>query len=469
MDPTLLKQFSTIVGEKYALTSSDDKAPFLHEWRDRYQGQAALVLCPKDTAQISQIMALANETSTAIVPQGGNTGLVGGQIPFEEGCEIVLSLTRLNNVRSVDPVGHVMVLEAGVTLADAQEIAKTVDRLFPLSLAAEGSCQIGGNLASNAGGVNVLAYGNMRDLCLGVEVVLADGRIWNGLRALKKDNTGYDLRDLFIGSEGTLGIITAAVLKLFPRPREQECAFIGLKNLEDIGKLYTLATQYAGGQLTAFEIMPRMGLEFVVRHAASCSDPLEVPHEWYALLEISSLGGEGEATSLITKLLEEGFEKSLVSDAALPSSLDQRAAIWALRERMSEAQKPEGGSIKHDISVPIASIPEFILSANKAVTQLVPDCRPCPFGHWGDGNIHYNISQPVSMDKQVFLDQWEQVSKCVHEIVMSLNGSISAEHGIGRLKREMLQQVKDPIELDLMRSIKQTLDPKGILNPGKLL
>ncbi len=469
MDAELLEKFSAIVGEKYALTSDADKAPFLQEWRDRYQGRAALVLRPKDTVQISQIMALANKTSTPIVPQGGNTGLVGGQIPFEEGCEVVLSLTRLNNVRSVNPVGHVMVLEAGVTLADAQEVAAKADRLFPLSLAAEGSCQIGGNLASNAGGVNVLAYGNMRELCLGLEVVLADGRIWNGLRALKKDNTGYDLRDLFIGSEGTLGIITAAVLKLSPRPREQACAFIGLKSLEDIGELYTLATQSAGGQLTAFEVMPRLGLEFVVRHAPNASDPLEASHQWYALLEISSLSGEGEATGLITRLLEEGFEKGLVSDAALPSSLDQRAAIWALRERMSEAQKPEGGSIKHDISVPIASIPDFITTANKAVTALVRDCRPCPFGHWGDGNIHYNISQPIDMDKQVFLDQWEQVSACVHKIVMSFNGSISAEHGIGRLKREMLQQVKDPIELDMMRSIKQTLDPKGILNPGKLL
>ena len=423
----------------------------------------------KIPAEISQIMALANETSTKIVPQGGNTGLVGGQIPFEQGCEIVLSLTRLNNVRSTDPSGNVMVLEAGVTLANAQEVAAKIDRLFPLSLAAEGSCQVGGNLASNAGGVNVLAYGNMRELCLGLEVVLADGRIWNGLRALKKDNTGYDLRDLFIGSEGTLGIITAAVLKLFPRPSEQATAFIGLKNLEDIGQLYVLANQKAGGQLTAFEIMPRRGLEFVVAHAHGARDPLETSHNWYALLEISSLGGGGEATSMMNNLLEEGFEKGLVVDAALPSSLDQRDAIWALRERMSEAQKPEGGSIKHDISVPITSIPEFITTANKAVIDLIPDCRPCPFGHWGDGNIHYNISQPKGMDKQEFLDQWEQVSACVHDIVMSFNGSISAEHGIGRLKREMLQQVKDPVELDLMRSIKQTLDPKGILNPGKLL
>ena len=313
------------------------------------------------------------------------------------------------------------------------------------------------------------AYGNMRELCLGLEVVLADGRIWDGLRALKKDNTGYDLRDLFIGSEGTLGIITAAVLKLFPNPSERATAFVGVNSLEDLGGLYTLATQAAGGQLTAYEIMPRLGLEFVLNHVSGASDPLAGPHNWYALLEISSLGGNGEAGALMTKMLEEGLASGLVADAALPSSLDQAAAIWNLRERMSEAQKPEGGSIKHDISVPIASIPAFIKQANQAVGELVKDCRPVPFGHWGDGNIHYNISQPVGMDKQDFLDQWEQVSKRVHGIVKDFNGSISAEHGIGRLKRDMLVEHKDEVELDLMRSIRLTLDPKGILNPGKLL
>lgn len=469
MSSALMKQFCAIVGDAHALTDESAMAPYLHEWRDQYQGRAALVLCPANAHEISQILALATSSGTAIVPQGGNTGLVGGQIPFESGREVVLSLSRLNKVRSVDPVGNVMVLEAGVTLADAQAAALGVDRLFPLSLASEGSCQIGGNLASNAGGVNVLAYGNMRELCLGLEVVLADGRIWEGLRALKKDNTGYDLRDLFIGSEGTLGIITAAVLKLFPTPGERATAFIGVNSLEDLGALYSLSTQTAGGQLTAFEIMPRLGLDFVLRHAPGARDPLESAHNWYALLEISTLGADGEAMALMTHLLEEGFEKGFVTDAALPSSLDQRAAIWMLRERMSEAQKPEGGSIKHDISVPIAAIPAFITKANAAVTNLIADCRPVPFGHWGDGNIHYNISQPVGGSKQDFLDRWEEMSKVVHEIVMSFNGSISAEHGIGRLKREMLKEAKGPVELDLMRAIKQALDPKAILNPGKIL
>ena len=465
----LIEQFEKIVGAKYVLTEAGDMAPFLKEWRDKYQGRAAMVLCPQNTDEVSQIMALASQGGVKIVPQGGNTGLVGGQIPFDEVREVVLSLSRLNEVGVIDPFGNTIRVGAGVTLEEVQNRALEVDRLFPLSLASQGSCQVGGNLASNAGGVNVLAYGNMRDLCLGLEVVLADGRIWNGLRALKKDNTGYDVRDLFIGSEGTLGIITAAVLKLFPNPRERATAYVGLKSLEDIGALYTLAMQKAGGQLTAFEIMPRLGLDFVLSHVSGASDPLAERHEWYALLEISSLSGGGEGEKTMASLLEQGFEAGIVIDAALPTSLEQRAAIWALRERMSEAQKPEGGSIKHDISVPINSIPTFIKDANAAVTSLIKNCRPCPFGHYGDGNIHYNISQPVGMDKQDFLDRWEEVSKLVHDIVMSLNGSISAEHGIGTMKRDMLKQYKAPVELDLMRSLKQALDPKGTLNPGKLL
>ncbi len=462
----LMQQFAKVVGDQYVLTG-DDMAPFLREWRDRYQGRAAMVLCPKNTQEVSQLMALASGSDVKIVPQGGNTGLVGGQIPFE--CEVVVSLNRLNKVGSIDPHGNVIYVGAGVTLEEVQNRALAVDRLFPLSLASQGSCQVGGNLASNAGGVNVLAYGNMRDLCLGLEVVLADGRIWNGLRALKKDNTGYDLRDLFIGSEGTLGIITAAVLKLFPNPRERATAYVGMEGLEQIASLYTLATQKAGGQMTAFEIMPRRGLEFVLRHINGARDPLANRHEWYVLLEISSLAGEGAGQNILADVLEQGVENGIVADAALPSSLEQRAAIWALRERMSEAQKPEGGSIKHDISVPINSIPAFIDKANALVGELVKGCRPVPFGHWGDGNIHYNISQPKDMDKQAFLDRWEEVSRRVHGLVMEFNGSISAEHGIGYMKREMLREAKDPFELELMRSIKQALDPKGILNPGKLL
>ncbi|MCF6198552.1 MAG: FAD-binding oxidoreductase [Hyphomicrobiaceae bacterium] len=464
----LIQQFKKIIGDQYVLTG-DDMTPFLCEWRDRYRGRAAMVLCPENTQEVAQIMVLASQEGVKIVPQGGNTGLVGGQIPFDAENEAVISLSRLNKVGKIDPDGNVLHVEAGVTLEEVQNRALEVDRLFPLSLASQGSCQIGGNLASNAGGVNVLAYGNMRDLCLGLEVVLADGRIWNGLRALKKDNTGYDLRDLFIGSEGTLGIITAAVLKIFPNPRERATAYVGLNSLEQIAALYTLAMEKAGGQLTAFEIMPRRGLEFVLRHMSGARDPLAAPHEWYALLEISSLTGGGAGDKAMADLLEQGFERGIVEDAALPSSLEQRAAIWALRERMSGAQKPEGGSIKHDISVPINSIPSFIEEANAAVGELVTGCRPVPFGHFGDGNIHYNISQPKGMDKQDFLDRWEEVSKLVHGLVMQFNGSISAEHGIGHMKREMLQEAKDPVELDLMRSIKQAIDPKGILNPGKLL
>jgi FAD/FMN-containing dehydrogenase len=355
-----------------------------------------------------------------------------------------------------------------MTLEEARNIASRANRLFPLSLAAQGSCQIGGNLATNAGGVNVLAYGNMRNLCLGLEVALADGRIWDGLRSLIKDNSGYDLRDLFIGSEGTLGIITAASLRLFPQPRELACAFAGLASLDDVAAFFGLARDRLGQQLTAFEMMPRQGLEFVLAHLG-VPDPLAAPHKWYVLAEITSLRGEGEGERLMAGLLEDALGRGVVSDAALPQSLGQRDELWRLRESMSEAQKPQGGSIKHDISVPLTAIPAFVRKADLAVRKLIPGCRPVPFGHFGDGNLHYNISQPPGMDKEEFLARWEEVSALVHDIVLEFGGSISAEHGIGFMKREMLKKARSPLELEMMRALKQALDPKGILNPGKLL
>jgi FAD/FMN-containing dehydrogenase len=469
LDSALIERFRAIVGDKNALIAPADQAPYLTEWRDKFSGKAALVLLPGSTDEVAAIMRLAHATRTPIVPQGGNTGLVGGQIPFETGDEIVLALARLDRVRAVDPVGNTMVLEAGVTLERAQQVALEADRLFPLSLASEGTCQIGGNLASNAGGVNVLAYGNMRELTLGLEVVLADGRVWHGLRALRKDNTGYDLKHLFIGSEGTLGIITAAVLKLFPRPRELATAYAGLADLDRVAELFTLARGIAGQSLTAFEIQPRLGLDFVLRHAAGARDPLPAAHNWYALVEISGLKADGMAEAQMAQLLEAALAQGIIEDAAMPTSLEQRAELWTLRERMSEAQKPEGGSIKHDVSVPVHAIPAFIREADAAVGRLIPGARPVPFGHFGDGNIHYNISQPVGMDKQAFLDRWEAVSAVVHDIVLAHRGSISAEHGIGRLKRDMLKAAKSPVELDLMRTLKEALDPQYTLNPGKLL
>lgn len=465
----LLDRFAAIVGEKYAIREPADMASYLVELRDLYSGKAALVLRPGSTAEVSRILALANETRTPVVPQGGNTGLVGGQIPFDIGNEVIISLTRMNRIRAVDPVGNTMTVDAGATLAQAREAADAADRLFPLSLPSEGSCQIGGNLSTNAGGAAVLAYGNTRELTLGLEVVLPDGRVWDGLRSLRKDNTGYDLKDLFIGAEGTLGIITGAVLKLFPKPESRATAIAGLSSVANVGKLFDIARRIGNAGLTAFEIVPRIGIEYVLRHGQQTRDPLQSPHDWYALLELSGQKADGGAEHRLEATLTEALEAEIVEDAAIAASLGQAEDFWRLRELLSEVQGHEGGSIKHDVSVPVALIPEFIARASETVTKMIPGARPVPFGHYGDGNIHYNVSQPPDMDKQAFMARWDEVNAAVHAIVTELNGSISAEHGIGRMKRDLLPEVKSAVELDLMRAIKKTLDPNGILNPGKLL
>ncbi len=467
--PRLLQQLAEIVGTANALSAPEDLAPYMEEWRGLYRASTPLLLKPASTQEVSRIMALAHEAGIAVVPQGGNTGLVGGQLPMPDGHEIVLNLSRLNRVRSIDIANNTMTIEAGATLAQAQQAADGAGRLFPLSLAAEGTCQIGGNLATNAGGIHVLAYGNARALTLGLEVVLADGRVWNGLRALRKDNTGYDLRDLFIGSEGTLGIITAAVLKLFPKPAEQACAFLAFDSLEDVARLFEMAQARAGSALSAFEFLPRLAIEFLARHMPEVRDPLSQPHPWYALLEVSGAQADGQAAAILENVLEAAFEAGIVSDGAVAASIGQAQAFWDLRERLSEVQKYEGGSIKHDIAVPVSQVPSFIARANAEVERLVPGARPFPFGHFGDGNVHYNISQPVGMDPQAFLARWDDVAKAVHAIVSELGGSISAEHGVGRMKRDLLPGVKDETEMAMMRAIKAALDPKGILNPGKVL
>lgn len=461
-----LARFTAIVGEAHALTSEADRQPYLSEWRRLYQGKTPLVLRPGTVEDVAKILALANETGTAIVPQGGNTGLVGGQIPFEN--EILLNLQRLKQVRSIDTQGNTMIIEAGATLAETQKAAEEAGRLFPLSIAAEGSAQVGGILSTNAGGVQVLAYGNARELCLGLEVVTADGRVWDGLRRLRKDNTGYDLRDLFIGAEGTLGIITAAVLKLWPQPKSKATAFVGMNAVEDAAQFFELANEMAAGELTAFELIPRIGIEFVTRHAEGTRDPLESPYPWYALIELSSLRPE-EAQPNLEKTLMAALEKELVADAVLALSLSQSEDFWRLREMLSEVQLHEGGSIKNDVSVPVAALPEFLNRAIEAVSRLVPGCRPVPFGHYGDGNIHFNISQPEGADKTDYLARWDDMVASVNEIVLELGGSISAEHGIGRMKRDLLARIKSPIEIAMMRQIKHALDPKGILNPGKVV
>ena len=464
--PELLPRFAAIVGDKYAITDPVALAPFLIEGRGLYHGRTAMLLRPGSVDEVVAILKLANETKTPLVPQGGNTGLVGAQIPFDG--ELILSLTRLDKIREVDAASNTMTCEAGVVLQKAQEAASAVDRLFPLSLGAEGSCTIGGNLSTNAGGTAALAYGIARELVMGLEVVLADGRIMHLLSKLKKDNTGYDLRHIFVGAEGTLGIITAAVLKLFPRPRAVETAFIGVPSPAAAVKLLNLARARLGGTVTSFELIIRDVIGFAVLHGQGVRDPLTGQHPWYVLMEVASQQSEGLRDSL-EQLLADAAQQGLIEDATIAASLDQSKAFWHLRHMLPEVQKPEGGSIKHDVSVPVAAVPDFLEDASAAVRKLIPGCRPVPFGHVGDGNIHFNVSQPVDADAAQFLARWGEVNAVVDKIVLKYHGSISAEHGIGKLKRDSLVKVKDPVALELMRGLKRMLDPNGILNPGKVL
>ncbi|MBI1981420.1 MAG: FAD-binding oxidoreductase [Methylocystis sp.] len=466
--PLLVSRLAAIVGEAAVVTDATAMAPYLAEPRDLYHGRALCVLKPRTAREVADVLALCNETGAPVTPQGGNTGLVGGQTPDQSGAAVVLSLERLNRIRAVDADADAMTVEAGVTLAQAQDAAQAADRYFPLSLASEGSCTIGGNLSTNAGGVHVIAHGSMRDLALGVEVALADGRLLSTLGTLRKDNTGYDLTRLFIGSEGTLGVITAATLKLFPRPRSRAVAFLGLRDPAQALKLLNFVKSRAGPMLNAFEIASRVGLELVLRHIPGTRDPLAQPHDWYALVEIAAFA-EGEAERGAAQILAAALDAGLAQDATLAQSLDQAGALWKLRESMSEAQKREGGSIKHDIAVPVNEIPHFIEEAGRRLREAFPQARPVAFGHMGDGNIHYNVSQPVGGDKAEFLAHWAKVNDVVHGVVRELRGSISAEHGIGRLKRELLRETKDPVALDAMRAIKTALDPNGILNPGVLI
>ena len=465
----LLDRFAAIVGEKHAVRDPAEIAPHLIENRGLYHGASPMLLKPGSVEEVSAILKLASETSTAIVPQTGNTGLVGGQTPREGGSDVILSLERMNRVRDIDPVGNTMIVDGGCILADVHKTAAEHGRMFPLSLGSEGSCRIAGNLSTNAGGTAVLAYGNMRQLCLGLEVVLPTGEIWNGLRRLKKDNTGYDLRDLFIGAEGTLGVITGAVLKLFPQPLGHQVAFAGLQSVDDALTLFKNASSLCGTALTGFELMPRLGVEFTVRHIPGVRDPLETAHPWYVLIDISTSDSAETAEGMMTTLLEQGYEAGLIQDATIASSETQQKAIWHMRESMSDAQKPEGGSIKHDVSVPVAQVPHFMAEAEDAVLAAMPGARICAFGHMGDGNIHYNISQPIGADKDEFIGRWHEMNTIVHGLVLQHGGSISAEHGIGQLKRDELASIRSDIEMDLMRRIKTAFDPAGIMNPGKVL
>ncbi len=454
-----------VVGATKVLTGAADLAPYCTDWRGRFSGSASCVVLPGSTEEVAAVVRACADAGTAIVPQGGNTGLCGGATPT--GGEVVIALTRLNRIRAVDADNNSITVEAGCTLHAVQQAAREIDRLFPLSLAAEGSATIGGNLATNAGGVQVLRYGNARELCLGLEVVLADGRIWNGLRALRKDNTGYDLKHLFIGAEGTLGLITAATLKLFPRPRAHATAWVAVPDPAAAVGLLGRLRAAAGDNVTAFEIVGRPALELVLRHIPGARDPLAGKPAWQALIELS--GARDDLAATLEQALQSAAEDGVVADAAVASSEAQASALWALRENVSEAQKIEGVSIKHDIAVPVSRIAEFIARADAALLAAFPQVRIVCFGHIGDGNLHYNLSRPDAQSNAEFIARTGAVNRIVHDLVHELGGSISAEHGLGQLKREEVLRYKSDTEMEMMRAVKQALDPRGLMNPGKLL
>ena len=453
-----------LLGADSVVAEPGQMETYISEPRRRFHVPAQAVALPRTVAEVQAVMEWAHEVGVHVIPQAGNTGLVGGQVPLY-GDEVIVSISRLKGVRSVDAAAGHMTLDAGTTLQEAHEIAEEAGMMFPLYIASQGSARIGGVLGSNAGGVQVLSYGNARELCLGVEAVLADGSIYNGLNALRKDNTGYDLKDLLVGSEGTLGIITAATLKLFPKPESYETALLNVASPEAALELFTKLR--AGNSLTAFELMPRVGFDFQLKHGMMAQDVTAEISDWYVLAEISV--PKGGAAGVLPEALEEAFAEGLVSNGAIAESLAQRQAFWLAREQMSEVQSREGASIKHDVSVPVAAVPELIARGSAAAERAVPGIRPVPFGHMGDGNIHFNFSQPVGADGAAFMAGADAVHAVVHEVVLALGGSISAEHGIGQLKAGLLQQVKDPVALKMMRAIKSALDPKGILNPGKVL
>lgn len=466
LDAGFIAALADRLGPRHVLVEAGDIAGHLVETRGLYQGSAAAVVRPASTEEVAWTLRTCAEARVAVVPQGGNTGLVGGGVPHGG---VVLSLARLDRVREVDPVNATLTAEAGCVLRRVQEEAEAADLLFPLSLASEGSARIGGVLATNAGGTAVLRYGNARDLVLGLEVVLADGRVWNGLNALRKDNTGYDLKHLFMGSEGTLGIVTAAVLKLFPRPRARATAFVGCASPHHALGVFERLRRAAGDALTAFEYIGRFGLEIVLRHAAGAVRPLAGAHDSYALVELSSPDPESGLGARLEEVLGRAIEDGLAEDAVLAASEAQAAALWALREQLSEVQGREGGSIKHDVAVPVSQVAAFIERATRACEAAMPSVRVCAFGHFGDGNIHFNLTQPTGMDRAAYLREWERFNRIVHDIVHGMHGSIAAEHGIGLIKREELARYKDPVALDLMRTLKRALDPANILNPGKVV
>jgi D-lactate dehydrogenase (cytochrome) len=462
----LKSRLLAVVGPSGLVENADAISPMLSEPRGLYHGSALLVVKPGSTEEVAAVVKVCAEFGTPITPQGGNTGLCGGATPDGQ---VLLSLSRMNKIRDIDPLDYTITVEAGCILQNIQTAAAENDRLFPLSLGAEGSCQIGGNLSTNAGGINTLRYGNARDLVLGLEVVLPDGQIWNNLKRLRKDNTGYDLKHLFVGGEGTLGIITAATCKLFPKPKDEVSVFCAVRDVNGVIELLSRLRAATGDQISAFELIERFGIHLACKHVHGCRDPFDQPYEHYVLFRASAGREDSGLRTIVEEALAEAYEKGLVLDATIAESEAQAQAFWRIREGVVEGQIPEGASIKHDISVPVSLIPEFMERAAPVVETTIPGSRICAFGHAGDGNLHYNITQPENMDRAEFLGLWEKLNHAVHEIVVDMGGSISAEHGIGKLKVEELQYFKPALDLDLMRRIKQALDPEGIFNPGKVL
>lgn len=468
-DQTAVAALRELLGEQAVLTEPSAVEPFLTDHRKLYQGRALAVVVPRSVEDVSRLLAWCNERRVGVVPHGGNTSYCGGATPDESGRQIVLSLRRLNRIRSVDPLNFSMIAEAGCILADVQRAAEQADRFFPLSLGSEGTCQIGGNLSTNAGGTNVLRYGMMRDLVLGLEVVLADGRVLSTLTALRKDNTGYDIKSLFLGAEGTLGVITAASLKLFPPVRASATAFAAVRDVRAAVSLLGAMRTESGDCVSSFELIPRIGIELTTRHIPGVLDPLDQPYAWYVLCELTSSRSGARLDELLERALTDAAERGEVLDAAVAQNERERESFWKLRETIPEAQRLDGGSLKHDISVPVAALPDFVERASAWVQTNVPEGRLVAYGHVGDGNLHFNLNQAPGVSREAFMAREADVRRVIHDMVRTFGGSFSAEHGIGRLKVEELERYADPAELALMRSVKSALDPNGILNPGKVL
>jgi FAD/FMN-containing dehydrogenase len=469
MTTEFLARCRAIAGDGHVLTQAGEMAPYLTDWRGRFTGKALAVLRPGCTDEVARLVHACFEARVPLVPQGGNTGLVLGGVPDAGGRAVVLSLGRMNRVRAVDPLNRTISVDAGCILQAVQEAAHEHDCLFPLSLAAEGSCTIGGNLSTNAGGTAVLRYGNTRELCLGLEVVTPQGEVWSGLRGLRKDNTGYDLRDLFIGAEGTLGVITGAVLKLFPLPKAAITALVAIGSPRSALELLALTQDQCGAGLTGFELMSDFAMTLVATHFPALPQPFAARHAQYVLLEVSSSESEAHAVDLLERAIAGALERDIADDAVVATSVAQSRALWQVREHISMAQAAAGKNIKHDVSLPISRIPDFIEATDRALLAAFPGCQLVCFGHLGDGNLHYNVAPPNGASHEAFLAHQDAINRIVHDSVDAFGGSISAEHGIGALKRDELARYKSAVELNMMRAIKSALDPLGIMNPGKIL